>query len=393
MTMNKEEKCINPIFPDISVEDFDEFGVHKFSKEYKRNKRKMLREYRRRKNVSSRSTYAKIAVAACLLIVSVPIVVQAATNGEFFERIWGNLTRQNVEPHEEVLLNEQEIPYTHTFPKREYVGVDTEKAGKLVGGHVLSDPIERQIGDTKLTILSRVYDGNAAMVEFKLERKGGVNAFDYSPLDNELRGASFSQEPTFWFEFTGGAENIIVDQERSSDDVLYCYDYMALEPNAYDTEKNGLILEVSEYPCTRKEMFMADEKTFASYQKQTVISEIVVPFRDPVATTEFVNAGGGVLSLSPLALDINMQKGLGLSEEEVYDYENVYYAAIHYKDQTTFVVREHEQEGRHSCDEQVDNTSCVSSNEQGHAVMAFNRLVDPDEIESITVNDTTYKRE
>lgn len=70
---------------------------------------------------------------------------------------------------------------------------------------------------------------------------------------------------------------------------------------------NGLILEVSEYPCTRKEMFMADEKTFASYQKQTVISEIVVPFRDPVATTEFVNAGGGVLSLSPLALDI---KGL-----------------------------------------------------------------------------------
>ena len=390
--MNKDKKYINPIFPDISVEDFDELGKHKFSKEYKRNKRQMLREYHRRKRAASRSTYAKIAVAACLLIVSVPIVVQAATNGVFFQRIWGNLTRQNVEQHEEVLLDEQELPYTYTFPKREYVGVDAERARKLVGGHVLSDPIERQIGDTKLTILSRVCDESAAVVEFKLEREGGVNAFEYSQLDNEFRGALFSDKPTFWFEFVAGSENIIVDLERSTDDVVYCYDYMALEPDAYDKEKKGLLFEVTEYPCTRKEMFEADEKAFEAYQKNTIVDRILVPFQEPVAATKFVNADGGAVSLSPLALDIDMQKGLGLSEEEIYDYENVYYAAIHYKDQTTFVVREHEQKGRHSCEEKVDNTCCVSSNEQGHAVMAFNRLVDPDEIESITVNDTTYSR-
>ena len=391
--MQQNETYIDPTSFDISVEEFDALeGTHEFSREYKRKKRKMLKEYKRSAILPGKHAYVKAAVAAAVVVVSAPIIANAATDGEFFNRIWGSMAKKNVQPHTEVMYNEQEIPYVYTFPKREYIDVDPDKAEELIGSYISRGQVVKKIGDTILTILSTVQDGNAAIVEFTLERKGGVNAFEYSQLDNEFHGAEFSQDASFWFHFPSCSENILVDLERSTEDVLYCYNYMTMEQDSYDKEAGGILLEVSEYPCTRGELFEADEETFNKYKKETKISNIIVPFHAPAELTEYVNADGGIASISPLSVKVDMDTGLGLEElnQECYDMENIYYTSVNYKDGTSYIVQEHELEKVHSCDMKIDNTCCISYDAQGNIIFVFNRLVDTDAIESIAVNEATY---
>lgn len=174
--------------------------------------------------------------------------------------------------------------------------------------------------------------------------------------------------------------------------MLYCYDYMSMEPEAYNPETKGITLEVSEYPCTRGELFEADAETFDKYKADTKVSNILIPLRAPVKTTEYVNTDGGITSISPLAMKIDMDTDLGLSElnEELYDPDNIYYVSVNYKDKTRYIVQEHELQDIHTCDKKIDNTSGISCDAQGNCILIFNRLVDTDHIESITVNKTTY---
>lgn len=52
-----------------------------------------------------------IAVAAAALFVATPFVVNAATNGEFFERIWGMLGKSNIEAHQELVYEAEKNTY------------------------------------------------------------------------------------------------------------------------------------------------------------------------------------------------------------------------------------------------------------------------------------------
>lgn len=109
-----------------------------------------------------------------------------------------------------------------------------------------------------------------------------------------------------------------------------------------------------------------------------------------VAETTFVNPAGGKIKVSPLSLKVDMSKGFGLSEVQAADPVNCYYVAINYKDGTNYVVMESNADGRHSCDVEKDNTAYSCGTLTGEYVMLFNRLVDTDQISSITVNDVEY---
>lgn len=389
--MKQEMDYINWETYEISLEDFDKLdGVHTFSKEYQKEKRNMLKEYRRDVFAERRSKLVKVAIAVSLLIIAAPLMVNAATDGEFFERIWGNLTKQNVESHEEVLHDEQGLPFTYTFPQREYVEVDLDRAKELLEHHVYHEPIIKKLGDTTLTILSSVHDGNAAIVEFKLEREGGVNAFEYSQLDNEYRGAIFSQEPHFWFHYPTCAEHILVDLEKSTKEVLYCYDYMVM--GAEDAGVQALNMEMQEYPCSRREMFEADSDTFDKYVEDTITSELPIPLPSPVRKAEYVNKDNGTISISPISIRLDLEdSGLGINNEDLYDSNNVYYVSVNYKDKESYLVQEHALGNIHSCETPVDNSSYSAADEQGYCTIIFNRLVDIDKVASVTINETTYQ--
>lgn len=388
--MKKEKTYTSQESLNISVEEFDAMeGKHKFSKEYKKKKRKMLRDFRKENMVSTGINYAKVAVAASVILISTPLLANAATNGELFDRIWGNLGKEDITTHEEMVYDaDKEASYTVTYPERDYETVDSEKVDELIGENVSYDSIEKQIGDTKLTILASVVDGNSAVVEFTLEKEGGVDALTYSQLDNEDKGAGFSEEATFDFNFKECVEKIYVDLDKSTDDKLYCYDYMVTD--AFNHGSNGLTLEINEYPCTRVEVINADEAVYEKILADTKTSTISIPVKSEVETMEYVNEEGGKIEISPLSMKIDMRKGLGLTKEEAYDPGNVFLVSINYEDGSSYVVSEHKLKGKHQCEAEIDNSSNACSDLQDNLICIFNRLVDMDNVASVTVNESTY---
>ena len=89
---------------DISIEEFDAPGeTHEFSERYKKT-----RERNKQKYLYHRPQWQKIAsiAAAAALFIATPFVVNAATDGELFERIWGILGKKDVEAHQELVYEE-----------------------------------------------------------------------------------------------------------------------------------------------------------------------------------------------------------------------------------------------------------------------------------------------
>lgn len=364
---------------DISIDEFDALdGTHAFSEEYKKKKKEMLRGYRKSVYRAEHGNYRRAVVAAAVVILSTPVIVRAAAGSEFISRIWGTSGKENIDSHDETIYDEEkDVTYTVTYPKREYEDMEPDRAEELIGDFISRETVVKELGDTRLTILTAVNDGNAAVVEFTLEKEGGVDMLTYSQLDNESKGAWFTEQSPFYFQFAGCNENIFVDMNKSTRDLLYCYDYMVMDTQEQMTDK--LVLEIVQY-------LDAGENE----EMEGIRDTLLVPLNQEVKKTEYVNAGGGTISISPLSMKIDVNMGLGLSEDEAYDPWNIYYVAVNYSDETSYVVHEHDIEGVHSCDVEIENNSYACGDLENHLVYVFNRLVDIEKVESITVNETVY---
>lgn len=365
---------------DISIEEFDApFQAHEFSKGYKKAKIKMLKRYQRESRYSNKAGMIR-AAAAIILFLTVPVLAATASGSEFFSRIWGAAGKENIESHTEEVYDERKNDtYIVTYPQRDYTDEHLEKAGELIGDAVSYEPVVRDIGDTRLTVLAVVCDGNAAVVAFTLERKGGVNCLAYSQLDNESKGAWFSEDSPFYFFVAEGNENIFVDLDKSTKERLYCYDYIVMDSGK--NEINGLTIQICRF--SDKE---ADKET-------EVTDKIFLPIHKKAECRDFANGEGASAGVSPISMKVDVTDGLGLSSEEAYDPWHVYYVSINYKDGTDYVVHEHEIEGIHSCETEIDNVSYTCGSTDGRLVFVFNRLVDIENVESITVNETVYMPE
>lgn len=359
----------------VSVEEFDRLtGEHEFSEKYKTKKDKMLKRYRRSVLAPSKGRWAK-AAAAFLLVLTMPVLVSKAAGSEFFYRVWGALGKENIESHEEVLYDEEKgTSCTVTYPKREYTNDALDKAEELIGNSASFVPLVKEIGDTRLTVLAAYYDGNAAVVEFTLEKEGGVEGLCYGQLDNESKGAWFAEDAPFRFFFADCGENIYVDLEKSTGNIVYCYDYMVVD---LEDQAQGLTLEIYQNQDHDEDVIVPTDTLF-------------VPLTNKIGKKEYVNADGGNISLSPIAMNVDVNTGLGLDSLQAYDPWNVYYAAIKYVDGTSFVVHEHGIGGIYSCEVEIENTGYVCGSEDGHLVFVFNRLVDMGKVESVIVNETVY---
>lgn len=375
----------NPELFDISIGEFDEMnGKHVFSKQYKQKKKKMLQNYRKSLFTVKRVSYVKAVAAFAVVLVSGSLIANAATDGELFSRIWGTLGRDDVASHDEVFYDEgSESYYTVTYPERYFEDVDAEKAEELIGNQMSYPSITKEIDGTTITITSAVRDNNAAVVAFTLEKEGGVDALNYSQLDNEAKGAWFSDEATFSFKIGDGGEFIFVDLSKSTNDKLYCYDYMTLNSAGSD-----ITMKICEYPCTQGEM-LAGEVESAEIEAEKKEYNISIPISDNVASLKLTNADDGVVEISPLSIKIDMTIGLGLTSEEAQDSVNCYYLSINYKDGTNYIVKECNLSGKHTCDVEIDNSSYACSM-QNELTYVFNRLVDTGQIKSVTINEVEY---
>lgn len=384
---------------DISLEEFDELtGEHVFSKQYQQQKRTLLKEYRKSQIGAKRATRLKVAAASVAVLVSTPLIANAALNGELFNSIWGNEGKKDIEAHEVVIYDETQDPTspyydtwfdevgvkpdpysTYTYPENEFVEVDAKKADELIGAYMGYPRVSKEINGTTLTIESVVRDKNAAVVYYTLENENGVDALAYDDNVNEIRQAWVSEYATFQFHFDNYNGYTYVDLERSTGTKLYCYDYMK--------GKGSLDISIEKYPSARG-------RNYEGWHWEDVEQlSLGVPKPEKVPSVEFVNAEGGIISVSPISITIYMSTGLGLIQEldcnEALDPASCYYVAINYKDGTKYTVQESENM-RHECEVPINNTYYACGGLDADLTFLFNRLVDVNEIESIVVNDTVY---
>ena len=421
--MNKENNKFEDFAPEISVEEFDRIDEakekHIFSDRYNRQKERNLKAYRKEMLGFSTRGFAKIAVAAAVFIIATPLAVNAATDGELFQRLWGNAGRKTIESHEETFIEEEKVDEngkanetTVTMPKVEYVEADEEKAQELIGDNIASEPTVIQMGDTKMTVLSVTRDKNGIVAEYTLEKEGGVDCLNYSELDNECKGAWINEDQNILFSFNEGSGKIYVDMEKSTPDKLYCYEYMVDNRAGFDSSDvaltsddiitDHLTLWYRLYSKPRSEVLAILEEDpdvdLDAYEAQFISEEnsVNIPVSDEISTTTFVSKDGGSLEISPIAMNVDLNQGIDFSNtlEGIACLDNVYNMEITYKDGSTYLMYAkkypYDSGDVFNPAEEVESISYICGSINNHVITLFNRLVDVEQVEKITINGTEF---
>ena len=386
-------KKINEIdnFAQISIDEFDNmdknFETHTFSDKYNKRKMAELKTYKKQMNKINYHGLEKVAVVAvAALAISSPFAVNALTNGELFNRIWGNEGKKSINSYKIEQVESEKIDdkgnvskNTITMPKVEYEKADPEKAEKLIGDNVAREPKEIQMGDTKMTVNSVTRDSNGIVAEYTLEKKGGVDCLNYSELDNQLKGAWINEKQDLRYVFAEGSGKIYVDMKKSTKDKLYCYEYMAADDIVHAGE--SYVDKIS------------DHITLVYYIKG-VEEKVEIPVKDEIKTTLFENAKGGKIEISPIAMRICDAKGILSDEDNLYEMAGfISKMEITYKDGSKYLVSQEsctdENLNEIKVDEEIANYEYICGGSEG-VITLFNRLVDVSEIEKISINGVDY---
>lgn len=353
----------------FSVTKFDEISeVHEFSERYERRKEMLLKEYNEEVVKKVKRVPFRVAViAATICIIGTAGIYAAVTHDEFLNGAFGNSSRKSVPSHAVIHKgnDKDKEDVAVQMPAREYIAVDTEVAEKYIGDYIIDEPLTKNIGEHTLTILSAVRDQNVMVMEFTLERKGGENALKYNDTTNATKGAYFSDDADIAFSFVNGSDCIYVDMAKSTDERLYCYDYVVFDE----------ILEEGKTPILN--IMSADKPLIEAV---SIISDtFIIPLTKVVPSVKYTSAKGGVLEASVLGLSTDMAKGLGLKGIDSKDPGNIKSIKINYNDETEYVV--------YADNVWNEGYSCTFGSTY-RAV--FNRLVDIDKINTIEINGIDY---
>lgn len=337
-----------------------------------KNKQKSTRK-------GKRSYIAAAAAIACCLII--PTAVYAAANTDFFDVMFGNTTRKSTPAITKEIDNQKGGTTSVTFPSHEYVPVDPEEAKQLVGSGAMSEPVERQLGDHTLRIENLVYDKNSAFMHFTLEREGGVTMLIGNEELNEAKGAYIADDSlwTFDLETTEGTPffgHINVDMEKSTEDKFYCSAYLLSLNKLKDGELP--VLKIYKYPVPRAEILEDLDES------ELHVEEVPLTEKEAIPVQKVDMGENGYFEYSPLSLAVDLSRGTGISEEDAVDPYCLYHLEIRYKDGTSYVIRDNE--------DNIDNTSYAVGVETLFKV-AYNRIVDFNEVKEIIVNDTAFSVE
>jgi len=383
---------------DISVEEFDHItdGVepHVFSDEYLARKESIMRK---EAGTKISKLGIKIAAAAAAVVVATPFVVNAATNGDLFARIWGTEGKKTIESHVEKYVEEGKVDkngntatYDIVYPKIEYVDADPEVVKRILADKVNTEPIVTEFDGYTFTINAIVNDGHAAIVDYTIEKKGGVDLLNYSQLDNEAKGAFTNEEQPIKYSINGGHGKLFVNIEKSTKDKLYCTEYLLMDKGSV-----GLTFEIVKYDIPLTGIYVSgvspddhevDKKSFA------------LPFADKVDNKTYESSCGETITVSPVSMKINKLavNTLGKTYEDFgggYEIDFIGKIKITYKDGSEYLVyQDIIHDGHHNNDkvDPVASYSYICGGIDYAASVVFNRIVDTDNIASITINDTEF---
>lgn len=384
---NREES----LAAEISVKEFDAItDQHEFSQGYERRKEMLLKQYKEKKEKNILRTLFRVAAAVVGICVMGTIgvgVYAAVTHDDFFHNAFGNTGRESVAAHIGIQEDEVKGDIPVEIPAREYVEVDPEAAEDYLGNYMLQEPIVKKINDHTLTIISAVRDKNVMVMEFTLERKGGENALGYDEGTNMDKGAYVTEEADIYFMIEDGGDCIYVDLEKSTDEKLYCYDYITFDE--YERGKGaGVNLTIQS----------ADGSIIQALNSPDIAvhsERLEIPIEKPVPSIIYTSKEGGMLEVSAIGMSLDMGVGLGLTGDEKYDPGSVKTVVIKYKDGSEYLVKDdHTYNLGYSCGTSRSIFNLEDTNGSFGSIysMVFNRLVETDHIKTIEINGIKYTK-
>lgn len=326
----------------------------------------------------------RTAAAILLVCLAIPGVVYASVKSGFFEGMFGNETKTSTEVIHTEIDDGKGGTVAVDIPSKEYVPVDEAKATELLGKWIMDKPIITQIGEHTLTVESFAYDRQGALMYFTLKREGGVTALAGNEHTNLTKGAYFTEEADFYLsvEASGeitGCDNIYLDIEKSTDDCMYCYSYI-LWPEAL-TKDASVNLIINKYPGPAKETNTMSDEEEQTWWAKTTTEQIRLSGKGQIPNQCIDLGENGYLEYSPISICVDMSKGLGLSAEEAADPYYMKHLEIKYKDGSSYIISDQE--------ENINNSGYTLGTDEGYKA-AFNRLVDPEQIAEIIVNEVSF---
>lgn len=324
--------------------------------------------------------FPKVTVAAITAVLMISTGVYASIRSDFFEGMFGNTTKTST-PAQPVSIDDGKGGTVDVvIPSKEFVDVDEERAQELLGDYVLEKPIVKELGEHTLTVENFLYNELGGLMYFTLEREGGVTALAGNEDTNLDKGANFTEEADFYFnveigEQIVGHENVYVDMQQSTAEKMYCYSYFLWSEEIDVQQKPYLFIQ--KYPCTRGEIDNMDAEEYSQMCENAVEEKVNLTEQDAVPTKTLDLGEKGTLRISAFALAFDIPKMLGLSNLDI-DPWNVKHVEIQYKNGESYVVEDK--------NENINNTGYVIGCDPYYKV-AFNRLVDVENVKAVVIND------
>ena len=197
-----------------------------------------------------------------------------------------------------------------------------------------------------------------------------------------------------------------MDMSRSTDDRLYCYEYMADEYSSFGNIASQIgFSEITDHVTLCIQEFSQPIESFINedgYENYlTADREIPVPVKDKAATAFFSDGNGQMLEISAISMktsctnvypsNADLSEEEQLYDEDIMEEEFLYHLSIKYKDGSEYLVLdENTPYDTERCKVETANYQYIVGCIDGGYILLFNRLVDTDNIESITVNDDVY---
>lgn len=347
-----------------------------------------IRTQNKTRTTHAKKSWRKITAAAAVAALTLTVTGGTAAaaylseHTDFFQGMFGNTTKSS-QDHTQVLADpDKDDGMMADLPGKEYVPVDEEKADALIGGNVTEVNITKEIGGHTLTIENIVTDGNGMLMSMTLEKPGEVTALYADDETNRTKGAYFSPESNFSFfiEDQNGipsGEFMYVDTEKSTPDKYYIYDYMIWG----STESTPIQprLHIYTYPVTLGELQEINETDTEKRDQIEVTEDYVdLPQCENVPMQSLNQDDTWICSYSPISMSINMSAQA--PEEEAQDPYCIKYIELKYKDGTNYTIFKQDE---------LDNTGYICGVDNEFR-LTYNRIVNPDDISQIIINDNVY---
>lgn len=378
------------IDPGLSPEQPVGGDVHEFSERYKERKMKLLNEFHKENDIkAARPARRTVMVAAALLLaVAVPVAASASGDGRLFGRVWGRDGHADIPEHTDGYYDEQKDAYiSYDIPAKEFVEADPATAERMIGDMSI-EPMTVELGDTTMTITATARTKGAAVVCYTLEREGGVDMLVYSDELNNDKGAYFSDSATVYYSF-GDSGCTCVDTELSTPEKLYCYDYIA-----------GATLPLKLTITDFHGMTLAD-RIAAESEPEFDSRELVIPVGAKPEAVELRSDDGMTVSLSPISLSLpvipvddkirEIYTAVNGVDVPITDPYAAYYVAVNYTDGTKYTVKQQDFFDIYTFDSEIYNCAYSCGKLDGGMNYLFNRIVDTDRVESVTVNNVEFR--